>query len=188
MFRLVCLLACLAVSAMAHAADGEPFRVGTWKTAQTIQPFLYEWFSPGTRVDVRPFTNPGDQKAALLAGSLDMTGTTLALARVLALAPKVLLMDEPFAALDAFTRRHMHDLLRALHGSMEMSILFVTHDVAEAASLADTLLVMGGAGQGLLGTFSLDTPHPRARSDSLPIEERVHALLGIPTEAGSKMA
>ena len=80
MFRLLCLLACLALAAMGQAAGAEPYRVGTWKTAQTIQPFLYEAFTPGTRVEVRPFTNPGDQKAALLAGSLDMTGTTLALA------------------------------------------------------------------------------------------------------------
>lgn len=80
MLRLLCLLFCLAVVPMAQNAAAEPYRVGTWKTAQTIQPFLYERFSPETRVDVRPFTNPGDQKAALLAGSLDMTGTTLALA------------------------------------------------------------------------------------------------------------
>ena len=58
----------------------ETWNVGTWKTAQTIQPFLYEPFANGATVKVHPFTNPGDQKAALLAGSLDMTGTTLALA------------------------------------------------------------------------------------------------------------
>lgn len=58
----------------------KPWRIGTWKTAQTIQPFLYEHFNPGVKAEVLPFTNPGDQKAALLAGSLDMTGTTLVLA------------------------------------------------------------------------------------------------------------
>ncbi|TVR02650.1 MAG: aliphatic sulfonates ABC transporter substrate-binding protein [Desulfovibrionales bacterium] len=56
----------------------QTWRVGTWKTAQTIQPFFYEQFAEGGRVQVFPFTNPADQKAALLAGSLDMTGTTLA--------------------------------------------------------------------------------------------------------------
>jgi len=53
--------------------------VGTWKTAQTIQPFFYEKFLPsGRAVEVFSFTNPADQKVALLAGSLDMCGTTLA--------------------------------------------------------------------------------------------------------------
>ncbi|MCG8501602.1 MAG: ABC transporter substrate-binding protein [Firmicutes bacterium] len=56
-------------------------RVGTWKTAQTIQPFLYRQFMDENRsIEVLPFTNPGDQKAALLAGNLDLCGTTLGLA------------------------------------------------------------------------------------------------------------
>lgn len=62
-------------------ARAETWRLGTWKTAQTIQPYVYAG-APGEKVETRvfPFTNPADQKAALLAGSLDMTGTTLALA------------------------------------------------------------------------------------------------------------
>ncbi len=77
------LLAVLALGLsglMTRNARGETLRVGTWKTAQTIQPFLYGQFSPRLAVEVLPFANPGDQKAALLAGSLDMAGTTLALA------------------------------------------------------------------------------------------------------------
>ena len=73
-----------AVGAANFAVAAEVWHVGTWKTAQTIQPFLYEKYAtpanPGLQVEVRPFTNPADQKSALLAGSLDMTGTTLALA------------------------------------------------------------------------------------------------------------
>lgn len=72
---LVLLAAALTVAAVA-LADG-PWRVGTWKTAQTIQPFFYQE-AGGARVQVFPFTNPADQKAALLAGSLDICGTTLA--------------------------------------------------------------------------------------------------------------
>lgn len=70
----------LALILCAPALAAETWNVGTWKTAQTIQPFLYEPFAGGAKVNVHPFTNPGDQKAALLAGSLDMTGATLALA------------------------------------------------------------------------------------------------------------
>lgn len=54
-------------------------RVGTWKTAQTIQPFYYHRFLPSSqKISIFSFTNPADQKVALLAGSLDMCGTTLA--------------------------------------------------------------------------------------------------------------
>jgi NitT/TauT family transport system substrate-binding protein len=70
------LLANLCLSAPVQAGQ---FKVGTWKTAQTIQPFFYqEFLAKGDVVTVFPFTNPADQKTALLAGSLDMTGTTLA--------------------------------------------------------------------------------------------------------------
>ena len=55
-----------------------PWKVGTWKTAQTIQPFFYQQFLPQQKLEVFPFTNPADQKMALLAGSLDLCGTTLA--------------------------------------------------------------------------------------------------------------
>ena len=53
-------------------------KVGTWKTAQTIQPFLYDKFlNENNQIEVLSFTNPGDQKSALLAGDLDLCGTTM---------------------------------------------------------------------------------------------------------------
>ena len=78
---LSCLFWSLAMVVMLTGQTGaaEEIRVGTWKTAQTIQPFFYQdFFSGGTTIAVFPFTNPADQKTALLAGSLDMCGTTLA--------------------------------------------------------------------------------------------------------------
>ncbi|HPJ96090.1 MAG TPA: NrtA/SsuA/CpmA family ABC transporter substrate-binding protein [Syntrophales bacterium] len=69
-------IAFLLSAGMSRAAD--TIMVGTWKTPQTIQPYFYQDFITKHRpVEVRPFTNPGDQKNALLAGSLDFTGTTL---------------------------------------------------------------------------------------------------------------
>lgn len=66
------------ILSIAHAAVAENvIRVGTWKTAQTIQPFFYQQFLK-QKLEVFSFTNPADQKTALLAGSLDMCGTTLA--------------------------------------------------------------------------------------------------------------
>jgi hypothetical protein len=62
-------------------AEAINMTVGTWKTAQTIQPFIYDKFAnKGETVEVKPFTNPGDMKTALLAGDLDFTGTTWATA------------------------------------------------------------------------------------------------------------
>ena len=68
----------LVFAPLSSLAD-EPVPVGTWKTAQTIQPFFYDRFLPdSTKTRVFTFTNPADQKTALLAGSLEMCGTTLA--------------------------------------------------------------------------------------------------------------
>jgi NitT/TauT family transport system substrate-binding protein len=75
---LGCVLALLLSLGSASAAD-QVVRIGTWKTAQTIQPFFYQQFlGSGIRSEVFAFTNPADQKTALLAGSLDLCGTTLA--------------------------------------------------------------------------------------------------------------
>ncbi len=80
MLRTLFMTAVFVLSLSLPVAAESTWNVGTWKTAQTIQPFLYSPYADGARVIVHPFTNPADQKAALLAGSLDMTGTTLALA------------------------------------------------------------------------------------------------------------
>jgi sulfonate transport system ATP-binding protein len=66
----------------------------------------------------------------------------VALARALVQQPELLLLDEPFAALDALTRIRMHDLVRELVASYRPGVLLVTHDVDEAIALADRILVM----------------------------------------------
>jgi sulfonate transport system ATP-binding protein len=66
----------------------------------------------------------------------------VALARALVSEPELVLLDEPFAALDAITRLRMHDLVRALRAKHEAAMLLVTHDIDEAIALADRIVVM----------------------------------------------
>ncbi len=68
----------------------------------------------------------------------------VALARALAAQPKVLLLDEPFSALDAALRADMHELLRELRAVLEPTVVLVTHDQNEAAALAETIAVLSG--------------------------------------------
>ena len=81
-FLIACLMAgCGEKEQTESESSTVTATVGTWKTAQTLTPYFYEEFLPkGSSLEVKPFTNPGDQKTALLAGSLDMTGTTIPLA------------------------------------------------------------------------------------------------------------
>ncbi len=86
----------------------------------------------------------------------------VALARVLVLNPEVLLMDEPFAALDAQTREKMQDLLLNLWETLGHTIVFVTHDVREAVTLSCRTMVMNKKPGPLLETVSIDLDRPRS--------------------------
>jgi NitT/TauT family transport system ATP-binding protein len=83
------------------------------------------------------------------------------IARALAIDPKVLLMDEPFGALDAQTREVLQEQLLEIHARTKKTILFVTHDLDEAVLLADRVVVMH---QGRLHEI-IDVPLPRPRGD-----------------------
>jgi sulfonate transport system ATP-binding protein len=85
----------------------------------------------------------------------------VALARALVADPELVLLDEPFAALDAITRLRMHDLVRALRARHDATMLLVTHDVDEAIGLGDRILVMRDGRIASEHTVDLD---PRERS------------------------
>jgi NitT/TauT family transport system ATP-binding protein len=86
----------------------------------------------------------------------------LQIARALSVEPKVLLMDEPFAALDALTRRRMHGVLLEIWQRIAKTIVFVTHDIAEAISLADRIAVMSvGPRSVITKLIKIDLPRPR---------------------------
>ncbi|ACA17841.1 ABC transporter related [Methylobacterium sp. 4-46] len=90
----------------------------------------------------------------------------VALARALAVEPHVLLMDEPFSALDALTREALQDELARLCGGSGQTVLFVTHDIEEAVYLADRVVVLAGAPGRIAATHVVAAPRPRDRAAS----------------------
>ena len=85
-----------------------------------------------------------------------------ALAQMLILDPKIMLMDEPFSALDIQTRQLMENELLQLWGEDRKSVLFITHDLEEAISLSDRVIVLAaGPGTHPIGEFVIDLPRPR---------------------------
>ncbi|MGO4567529.1 ABC transporter ATP-binding protein [Rhizobium sp. 2YAF20] len=86
-----------------------------------------------------------------------------ALARSLALEPSLLLMDEPFAALDAITRINMNEELLRLWTELGQAIVFITHDIDEAVFLADRVVLLGLPPNGIDSELAIDLPRPRNR-------------------------
>jgi NitT/TauT family transport system ATP-binding protein len=85
-----------------------------------------------------------------------------ALAQVLILEPKIMLMDEPFSALDIQTRQLMENELLDLWNANKKSVLFITHDLEEAISLSDRVIVLAaGPATHPIGEFAIDLPRPR---------------------------
>ena len=85
----------------------------------------------------------------------------VAIARALVARPEVLLMDEPFSALDALTRESLQDLLLRLWSELGLTIVFVTHDIAESIYLSDEIVVLSRAPSRILKRLAVDIPRPR---------------------------
>ncbi len=103
----------------------------------------------------------GDYLPRALSGGMKQR---VALARVLILSPLLLLMDEPFGALDAQTRDEMQDLLLNLSQQRSQTILFVTHDVQEAVTIADRVLLLDRDCGGIREELEIALDRPRDRS------------------------
>jgi NitT/TauT family transport system ATP-binding protein len=94
----------------------------------------------------------------------------VAIARALAQEAEVLLMDEPFGALDAMTRDILHDELEAIWSRSAMTVLFVTHNVREAVRLGDRVVLLSSRPGRVVAEFPIAIPRPRS-VDSLPVAE-----------------
>jgi len=105
-----------------------------------------------------------------------------ALARALIGQPGVLLLDEPFAALDALTRLRMQDLLWEVCQRVGSTVLLVTHDVDEALHLADRIVILGNRPASVVATIPVTAPRPRARGDAQlgVLRDRILGHFGFP--------
>ena len=103
----------------------------------------------------------------------------VALARALVREPALMLLDEPFGALDALTRTRMHGLLQDLCARHNPAVLLVTHDVDEAIVLADRVLVLSGGAITVDLPVVLDRPRDRGQAGFLDLRSRLLAELGV---------
>ena len=109
----------------------------------------------------------------------------VAIARSLAIDPAILLMDEPFGALDALTRDQMHAELELIWAATRKTILFVTHNVHEAVALGDRVLVFSPRPGRIIREFRIDLPRPRAIEDHLVMDQAAEITSFLRNELGS---
>ena len=110
-------------------------------------------------LDLVQMSHAKDKRPAEISGGMKQR---VGLARALAMEPKVLLLDEPFGALDALTRAHLQDSVMALHQKLGNTVLMITHDVDEAVLLSDRIVMMTNGPAAQIGEI-LDVPLARPR-------------------------
>jgi len=142
---------------------------------------LFPWFTAGGNVEfaLKRFGFPAARRQEEAVAALATVGLAerarsypaqlsggmrqrVALARTLAARPKVLLMDEPFGALDAQTRSQMHELLLRIWEARRITVLFITHDVDEALILSDRVDVMSAAPGRIIDSIEVTSARPRS--------------------------
>ena len=110
----------------------------------------------------------------------------VSLARALAVEPDVILMDEPFSALDSFTREGLQDEMLRIRAATGRTILFVTHDIDEAVYLADRVVVLTGRPAGIGAEVRVGVPLPRRRRDPA-LAEAARALRAELSQRSSEL-
>ncbi|WP_339490704.1 ABC transporter ATP-binding protein [Pseudomonas sp. EL_65y_Pfl2_R95] len=112
-----------------------------------------------------------DKRPSEISGGMKQR---IGIARALAMQPKVLLMDEPFGALDALTRAHLQDSLMEIHAELGNTVIMITHDVDEAVLLSDRIVMMSNGPCATVGEIlEVELPRPRERM-ALAHDSRYH--------------
>ena len=177
------------VAGLDTATAGEVSTGGKRVTLMFQEPALFPWLTASRNIELalRARGVPKQERPARAAELLqtvhlggfagkrphELSGgmrQRVALARALAQDADVLLMDEPFGALDAMTRDLLHEELERICGERELTVLFVTHNVREAARLGDRVIVLSSRPGRVIEEISVDVKRPR-RMDSPEIAE-----------------
>ncbi|MFN4060332.1 MAG: ABC transporter ATP-binding protein [Paracoccus hibiscisoli] len=119
-------------------------------------------------LDLVQMSHAADKRPAEISGGMRQR---VGIARALAMEPKVLLLDEPFGALDALTRAHLQDAVMDIHARLGNTMIMITHDVDEAVLLADRIVMMTNGPAATIGevlTVPLPRPRDRIRLASQP--------------------
>ena len=108
-------------------------------------------------------TAAAEKKITQISGGMKQR---VAIARALAIRPEVLILDEPFGALDAITKEELQEELLKIWNTQKCTVLMITHDIDEALFLADRLVMMtNGPAAGIGEILNIDFPRPRSRED-----------------------
>ena len=112
-------------------------------------------------LDIVQMSHAKDKRPAEISGGMTQR---VGIARALAMEPKILLMDEPFGALDALTRAHLQDTVMQIHSRLGNTAIMITHDVDEAVLLSDRIVMMTNGPAARIGeVLSVALPRPRDR-------------------------
>jgi nitrate/nitrite transport system ATP-binding protein len=120
---------------------------------------MREWIEHN--LDLVHMTHALDKRPDEISGGMKQR---VGIARALAMQPEVLLMDEPFGALDALTRAHLQDSLMEIHATLGNTVIMITHDVDEAVLLSDRIVMMTNGPAASIGeVLQIDLERPRER-------------------------
>ncbi len=95
----------------------------------------------------------------------------VSIARALAYDPEILIMDEPFASVDAQTRAELEDLIMQLQRASQLSVVLITHDIDESVYLSDRILVLGGRPAGILQEYAIDLGRTRDQLETKALRQ-----------------
>jgi NitT/TauT family transport system ATP-binding protein len=189
---LKCIAGLLPPSGGKVILDGEPVASPPPSMAVVFQEYgrsLFPWMTVRQNIELplKQKRLPAARRRALVDDALAAVDLTdahaaypwqlsggmqqrVAIAQAVAYEPQVLLMDEPFAAVDAQTRADLEDLIRALWHRLAVTVLFVTHDIEEAVYLGERVLILSHAPTVIMEDVAIDLPDQRSQLEtrSLP--------------------